>query len=360
MLEESDCCDLLQLLLSSSGQREGYSVYNKIYDFEANVKGRKAKMVMTSVSGHLLQLEFLTSYRSWQCVDPQSLFEAPIKKACGENYEPIKRTLEREIRSCQGLIIWTDCDREGENIGFEILEVCRAIKPNITVHRAIFSEITGAAVRRALDNLGAPDRRQSDAVDVRMELDLRTGAAITRFQTMRLQKLFPQNIADKLISYGSCQIPTLGFVVERYKEIEAFVSKPFWKIKGFWKMKKKIDGKCQCKPSHFLFVVLHTIDDLTVEFLWARNRLFDKEACEDYYLLVVADPIAKVMSVTTKPKSKWRPQPLDTVELEKLGSRKLKMSAKQVMTVAEKLYTKGAISYPRTETNMFSKDINLR
>lgn len=97
-----------------------------------------------------------------------------------------------------------------------------------------------------------------------------------------------------------------------------------------------------------------------MEFLWARNRLFDKEACEDYYLLVVADPIAKVISVTTKPKSKWRPQPLDTVELEKLGSRKLKMSAKDVMTVAEKLYTKGAISYPRTETNMFSKDINLR
>lgn len=106
--------------------------------------------------------------------------------------------------------------------------------------------------------------------------------------------------------------------------------------------------------------MLHTIDDLTVEFHWARNRLFDKEACEDYYLLVVADPVAKVMSVTTKPKSKWRPQPMDTVELEKLGSRKLKMPAKQVMTVAEKLYTKGVISYPRTETNMFSKEIDLR
>jgi len=80
--------------------------------------------------------------------------------------------------------------------------------------------------------LGQPDKRQSDAVDVRSELDLRTGAAITRFQTMRLQRLFPEKIADKLISYGSCQIPTLGFVAERYKEVEAFVSEPFWKIKG--------------------------------------------------------------------------------------------------------------------------------
>ena len=187
---------------------------------------------MTSVSGHLLNLEFLSSYRNWNNVDPQSLFDATVRKSCSENMAPIKRTLEREVRSCQGLIIQTDCDREGENIGFEIIDVCRAIKPNITVYRAIFSEITAAAVKRALQNLTAPDKRQSDAVDVRTELDLRTGAAITRFQTMRLQRLFPEKISDKLISYGSCQIPTLGFVAERYKEIEAFVSEPFWKIKG--------------------------------------------------------------------------------------------------------------------------------
>lgn len=207
-------------------------MYNKIYDFETTVRGTKSKMVMTSVSGHLLELAFLTSYRNWRNVDPQALFDAPIRKKCNEQFEPIKRTLEREVKGAQGLIIWTDCDREGENIGFEIIDVCRAIKPNITVYRAIFSEITGAAVRRALQNLAQPDKRQSDAVDVRAELDLRTGAAITRFQTMRLQRLFPEKIANKLISYGSCQIPTLGFVAERYKEIEAFVSEPFWKIKG--------------------------------------------------------------------------------------------------------------------------------
>ncbi|XP_023306069.2 DNA topoisomerase 3-alpha [Lucilia cuprina] len=326
-----------QLSNGTARRREGLSVYNKIYEFEATVLGRKSKMVMTSVSGHLLTFEFLSSYRNWNNVDPQSLFDAPVRKACSENFAAIKRTLEREVRSCNGLIVWTDCDREGENIGFEIIDVCRAVKPNITVYRAIFSEITKASVNRALQNLTQPDKRQSDAVDVRSELDLRTGAAITRFQTMRLQRLFPEKISDKLISYGSCQIPTLGFVAERYKEIEAFVSEPFWKIK-----------------------VTHTIEDLTVEFLWARNRLFDKQACEDYYLLVIANPTATVESVTVKPKSKWRPTPLDTVELEKLGSRKLKLSAKEVMTIAEKLYTKGIISYPRTETNMFSKEIDLK
>lgn len=69
---------------------------------------------------------------------------------------------------------------------------------------------------------------------------------------------------------------------------------------------------------------------------------------------------ATVMNVSLKPKTKWRPVPMDTIEMEKLGSRKLKLSAKQTMTIAEKLYTQGFISYPRTETNMFSKEIDLR
>lgn len=112
----------------------------------------------------------------------------------------------------------------------------------------------------------------------------------------------------------------------------------------------------------FALVVLHTIEDLTVEFNWARNRLFDKEACENYLLLCLSEPEprAKVESVTVKPKHKWRPTPLDTVEMEKLGSRKLKLSAKETMTIAEKLYTKGLISYPRTETNQFSKEFDLK
>lgn len=80
-----------------------------------------------------------------------------------------------QIRGCAGLIIWTDCDREGENIGFEIIDVCRAVKPSIQVYRAKFSEITSAAVFRALANVTAPDIRQSQAVDVRSELDLRIG-----------------------------------------------------------------------------------------------------------------------------------------------------------------------------------------
>ncbi|XP_022831153.1 DNA topoisomerase 3-alpha [Spodoptera litura] len=320
----------------TSRRREGLSQYNKIYEFEAEVMGQKCQMVMTSVSGHLLGLEFVGAYKHWQSCNPLALFDAPVFKYCPENYEKIKKTLEREVRSCTGLIIWTDCDREGENIGFEIIEVCTAVKSNLRIFRAKFSEITGVSVWRALQNLEQPNKNISDAVDVRQELDLRIGAAFTRFQTLRLQKVFPRKLAESLVSYGSCQFPTLGFVVERYRAVENFVSEPFWKLR-----------------------VNHTLNNLSVDFAWERVRLFDQSACQLFHDICIENPLAKVCEVKTKPKSKWRPLPLDTVELEKLASRKLKINAKETMRLAEKLYTGGFISYPRTETNEFPKEMNL-
>ncbi|CAK1596337.1 unnamed protein product [Parnassius mnemosyne] len=336
--EKNDAAKNIALHLSrgTSIRREGLSQYNKIYEFEADVMGQKCTMVMTSVSGHLLALEFASSYKNWQSCNPLTLFDAPVLKYCPENYEKIKKTLEREVRSCQGLIIWTDCDREGENIGFEIIEVCSAIKSNLKIYRAKFSEITAVSVRRALQNLEQPNKNISNAVDVRQELDLRIGAAFTRFQTLRLQKVFPSKLSDSLISYGSCQFPTLGFVVERYRAVNNFVAETFWKIK-----------------------VNHTMNNLSVDFTWDRVRLFDQEACQVLHDICLENPLAKVISVKTKPKSKWRPLPLDTVELEKSASRKLKINAKETMRLAEKLYTQGFISYPRTETNEFPKEMNL-
>ena len=74
---------------------------------------------------------------------------------------------------------------------------------------------------------------------------------------MRLQKLFPNSLSDKLISYGSCQFPTMGFVVERYKSIENFVPEQFWKLR-----------------------VTHVQEDCRVDFSWKRVRLFNQTAVQ--------------------------------------------------------------------------------
>ncbi|TNN21131.1 DNA topoisomerase 3-alpha [Schistosoma japonicum] len=318
-------------------RKEGLSKFNKLYEFSMNLNGQDVTMLMTSVSGHLTNYDFLPNYKSWHSCDPMLLFDAPIVKQVLKDYEPIKQTLQREVRSCQMLIIWTDCDREGENIGVEVINVCKEVRPNIEVLRARFSEITPVAIHRAINQLAIPDYNASAAVDVRQELDLRIGAAFTRFQTLRLRRVFPRALNDQLISYGSCQFPTLGFVVERFREVDQFVSEPFWRI-----------------------VVTVSRDGKSTDFQWQRGRLFDEDCCRAYYEHLHQNRYGQVVEVIKRPKSKWRPTALDTVELEKLASRKLQMGAKYAMQLAERLYTKGFISYPRTETKIFPPDLDLK
>lgn len=150
-------------------------------------------------------------------------------------------------------------------------------------------------------NLQRLDQRIVDAVDCRIELDLRIGAAFTRLQTLHLRRDFSNIIspeAKDVVSYGSCQFPTLGFVVERYREIENFKVEPFWKL-----------------------VVEHTRQGQKVDFAWAQNRLFDREMVNVFYDDCMEAGSAKVEYVTRKPKTRWRPVALDTVELEKLAVR---------------------------------------
>ena len=97
-----------------------------------------------------------------------------------------------------------------------------------------------------------------------------------------------------------------------------------------------------------------------VEFIWDRKQLFDQSVAEAFYDKVRQNSQALVLSVQGSEKSRWRPLPLSTIEFQKLASRKLKIPSHRAMEIAEKLYTKGFISYPRTETDRFPNTINLQ
>lgn len=84
-------------------------------------------------------------------------------------------------------------------------------------------------IHNAMRTLTDPNENWASAVDARQEIDLRIGAAFTRFQTQRIQKRFSIPY-EGVISYGPCQFPTLGFVVERWQAREAFVPEQFWGI----------------------------------------------------------------------------------------------------------------------------------
>jgi DNA topoisomerase-3 len=70
--------------------------------------------------------------------------------------------------------------------------------------------------------------------------------------------------------------------------------------------------------------------------------------------------LAKVISVCSKELTKYKPFPLNTIETTKLISRRLKISPHVTMSIMEKLYQRGYLSYPRTETTVYNKTINLK
>ncbi|KAF2264900.1 DNA topoisomerase III [Lojkania enalia] len=311
----------------------------KNYKFDYNFhRWGPSSVTFTCVAGHVKQLEFHERYKKWMGCRPADLFEAPVQTFIADDKKIIAKNIETQARYANVLFIWTDCDREGEHIGAEIREIALKANPNMQVCRARFSNIERAHIINAARNPVQLDELQANAVSARIELDLRLGAAFTRLQTLSLQSLIPQQGEQgKVISYGSCQFPTLGFVVDRYLRVRNFVPETFWYIK-----------------------VLHEKEGINVRFTWSRGHLFDRMAVTIIFEKCLIAKRAKVIKMQKKPTKKWKPLPLTTVELQKLGSRFLRMSSQEVMTAAEALYTKGFISYPRTETDQFDKGVDLK
>jgi Topoisomerase IA len=96
-----------------------------------------------------------------------------------------------------------------------------------------------------------------------------------------------------------------------------------------------------------------------VEFDWDKKHLFEKQKAEELYEKCMTNPEAKVILVKEQEKFKTRPLPLSTVSLQKIATSKLGLPSHKVMEAADKLYNKGFISYPRTETDLFVNTINL-
>mmetsp|Transcript_27297 Transcript_27297/g.82292 ORF Transcript_27297/g.82292 Transcript_27297/m.82292 type:complete len:247 (+) Transcript_27297:219-959(+) len=206
--------------------RSGPSQYNRLFEFETagppSHAQRRVKHVVTSVTGHLMQTEFAEPHNKWHACAPRDLLREDVSRvewSVADDKLPLKRQLEAEARNADWLVLWLDCDREGEAIAYEVVDVCSAAKPNLDLWRAKFSSVDHASVVGAWRALLRPDKRKADAVAARSELDLRAGAAFTRFQTFRIDGRY-DDVTTKVVSYGPCQFPTLGFIVARQLEID--------------------------------------------------------------------------------------------------------------------------------------------
>ena len=375
-------------------QRKGISRALPVYEFTSDAFGplqlngndrpARALVKVTSVVGHVFGLGFDNGKMDNQegsvqgrniVSDPCEYFRMPVVKQ--EESTTGKLRVVEHLRALAAasdhLVLWLDCDAEGENIAFEVIGVVRkALERNAAesqttkldaqqtrrIHRARFSAITKVALRDAFSNLKEPDPELSRSVDARQELDLRVGVALTRLLTWKCVGLARRHFSPttRLVSYGPCQTPALSLCVDRAREIKSFVPEDYWKvhITASVPNSRKESVRLSWKvPS----------DDAVIG--WRHSSGAQPDKVEDsatfnrrkaQELVNLASEhksrvtVVRVNSLTEQMKP---PLGLNTVALLSVGSKALGMSPKQVMTVAEKLYSGGFISYPRTETTRY-------
>lgn len=238
------------------------------------------------------------------------------------------------------LYLATDEDREGESIAWHLLEV---LKPRVPVKRMVFHEITKSAIKAAIDNPRDVDRRLVDAQEARRILDKLYGYEVS---PVLWRKIKPK------LSAGRVQSVATRIIVDREKARMRFVKASYWDL----------DAKLGAADGEFDASVISkngqriaTSKDFDEKGQLTRQGalLLDEKAAkalaEDLDLAALT-----VQSVERKPQKRSPAPPFMTSTLQQEASRKLRMSSKQAMAVAQKLYEGGYITYMRTDSTQLS------
>lgn len=272
-------------------------------------------------------------------VDVESGFK-PLYVISSRRKKTIKE-LKDSLKQADELIIATDEDREGESIGWHLVEV---LKPKVPVQRMVFHEITRDAIAQAVQSPRSLDEDLVSAQETRRILDRLVGYTIS--------PLLWKKIAPKL-SAGRVQSVAVRLLVERERERHAFVRGSYWDLDA-------VLSKPEMQGDNFKARLL-SVGGTRV----ARGKDFDEttgKIAEGADVLLLDEQQAaalrerlaetdwRVASVETK-RSVRRPYaPFTTSTLQQEAGRKLRLTARETMRVAQRLYENGFITYHRTDS----------
>ncbi|HYW35036.1 MAG TPA: type I DNA topoisomerase, partial [Balneolaceae bacterium] len=256
----------------------------------------------------------------------------------------VVRKLKKLLKKSDELILATDEDREGEAISWHLTQV---LKPDVPVKRMVFHEITKEAVEEALENFRDIDVNLVNAQVARRIIDRLAGYTVS--------PLLWKKIAPKL-SAGRVQSVAVRFLVDRERERMKFHSARYWDLKAkLHKQQKKrifeadlthLDGKRLATGKDF--------DENTGKLKKPESvvLLDDKKASQ---LRDDLDESEWKVTEIRKNTQKRNPAPaFITSTLQQEANRKLNFSAKRTMSVAQKLYENGYITYMRTDSARLS------
>lgn len=248
--------------------------------------------------------------------------------------------LKRALKGADELLLATDEDREGEAIAWHLLQT---LKPKVPVRRMVFHEITKDAIRAAVDNTRELDLALVDAQETRRILDRLYGWDVSPVLWFKVQQG---------TSAGRVQSAATRMVVERERERMAFVSASYWDIEtlavkgsdSFAARLARVDGAALARGTDF--------DDAGS--LKKAVLVLDEAEARALAEAIQASGEASVSALESKPGTRSPRAPFTTSTLQQEAGRKLSMSAKHAMSVAQRLYEKGFITYMRTDSTALS------
>lgn len=312
--------------------------------------------VMAS-KGHVVDLP-----KSGLGVDVEDGFKPEYQVMPGK--EKTLDALKEALVGKKKLIIAVDPDREGEAIGWHVareLELTdfagHKLNPKLELERIVFTEITKGAVQEALNNPRSLDRDLLHAQQTRRLLDRLVG--------YKLSPLIWKKIRYGL-SAGRVQSVAVKLIVDREAERDKFKADEYWKLfSHLSKSDEKSGGKTAGKPELNIFEQggeppeLPDLQKSEAKFelqKWnGKNVAIEVKKTAQDYLDNLESAIWEVKSVETREVKRNPKAPFTTSTLQQTAANLFGFSAKRTMTLAQKLYEQGLITYMRTDSTAMSQ-----
>lgn len=245
-----------------------------------------------------------------------------------EEKKKVVSELKRNAKAAKKIWLASDEDREGEAISWHLCEVLGLDEAN--TNRIVFHEITKPAILKAIETPRHLDMNLVNAQQARRVLDRLVG--------FRLSPVLWRKVKPAL-SAGRVQSVAVRLIVEREREIQNFVSEPYYRVNAVFAVTSDDGAKNEVKA------------ELSNRFKTHEEALAFLEECKKSKFTV--------SSITKKPLKRTPAPPFTTSTLQQEAARKLGFTVSQTMMVAQRLYEAGRITYMRTDSvNLSSLAIN--
>jgi DNA topoisomerase-1 len=267
-----------------------------------------------------------------------------LEYVINDDKKKVIEAIAKAAKKADSVYLATDYDREGEAIAWHVAEAAEI--PPEKRSRVTFTEITRRAVTEAIEHPREIDTRLVDAQQARRAIDRLVGYPVSQLLWKKIRYG---------LSAGRVQSPALRLIVEREREIRAFVPVEYWSLAA----------QLETEASERFLATLVQIGDRKVP------TKIDRETAADPNRNVLTEQEARTLEaalrsaafvvedVRTKEQRRTPPAPFITSTLQQEASRKLGLSARRAMALAQRLYEGGYITYMRTDsTSMASEAID--